>query len=102
MANVRVVISRVRSFPLTMQTLTRNMPGHKVRETSRPSSCHTNGHMWSCFSHPHLHAVHGLPELVQLVGGAEGLQAYVSQLHLLVSELTAEPHHLLRLAVCVL
>ena len=60
------------------------------------------GHMWLRYGHPHLHAVHGLPELVQLVGGAEGLQAYVSQLHLLVSELTAEPHHLLRLAVCVL
>ena len=39
-----------------------------------------------------LHAVHGLPELVQLVGGAQGLQADVGQLHLLVSQLAAQLH----------
>lgn len=46
-----------------------------------------------------LHAVHGFPELVQLVCRAESLQADVSQLHLLFPELTPQLHHRLRLAV---
>lgn len=46
-----------------------------------------------------LHAVHGLPELVQLMGGAERLQPDVRQLHLLLPELAAQLHHRLRLAV---
>lgn len=40
----------------------------------------------------HLHPVHGLPELVQLVGRAEGFQTDVCQLHLLVSQLISQLH----------
>lgn len=47
----------------------------------------------------HLHPVHGLPELVELVGGAEGFQADVCQLHLLVSQLIPELHDCLGLTV---
>lgn len=49
-----------------------------------------------CASHlllgSHLHPVHGLPELVELVCRAEGFQADVCQLHLLVSQLISELH----------
>ena len=46
-----------------------------------------------------LHAVHGLPELVQLVGGAQGLQTDVGKLHLFVSQLAAQLHDRLSLGV---
>lgn len=48
---------------------------------------------------PHLHPVHGFTELVQLVGRAEGFQANVRQLHLLVPQLVPQLHHRLCLAV---
>lgn len=38
----------------------------------------------------HLHAIHGLSDLVQVVGGAERLQADVSQLQLLLSQLVLQ------------
>lgn len=47
----------------------------------------------------HLHPVHGLPQLVQLVGRAQGFQANVRQLHLLVPQLVPQLHHRLGLAV---
>lgn len=37
-----------------------------------------------------LHVVHGFPKLVQLVGGVEGLQADVCELHLLLPQLRAQ------------
>lgn len=49
-----------------------------------------------------LHAVHGLPELVQLVGGAQGLQTDVRQLHLFVPQLAPKLHHRLRVIVSAL
>lgn len=47
----------------------------------------------------HLHPVHGLPELVELVGRAECFQADVRQLHLLVSQLISELHDCLGFAI---
>lgn len=47
----------------------------------------------------HLHPVHGLPQLVQLVCRAEGFQADVGQLHLLVSQLVSELHDRLSFTV---
>ena len=47
----------------------------------------------------HLHPVHGLPQLVQLVSRAEGFQADVGQLHLLVSQFVSELHDRLSFAV---
>lgn len=41
-------------------------------------------------SHPHLHVMHGLPQLLQLVSRVEGLQADVRQLHLLLPQLRAQ------------
>ena len=42
-----------------------------------------------------LHVVHGLPQLVQLVGRVEGFQADVRELHLLLPQLGAQLGHLL-------
>lgn len=47
----------------------------------------------------HLHAVHGLSDLVQVVGGAEGLQADVRQLQLLFPEFVLQLEHDLRLGL---
>src|SRR4029434_10578224 len=38
----------------------------------------------------HLHAVHGLPDLVQVVSGAERLQADIGQLELLLPQLVLQ------------
>ena len=46
---------------------------------------------------PHLHAGHGLLQLLQLVGGAKCLQADVSKFPLLFPELRAQGGHLLLL-----
>lgn len=42
---------------------------------------------WASGSGSHLHVVHGLPQLLQLVGRVEGFQADVRQLHLLLPQL---------------
>lgn len=47
----------------------------------------------------YLHPVHRLPQLVELVGGAQGLQADISQLHLFVSQLISQLHDRLSLTV---
>lgn len=47
----------------------------------------------------YLHSVHGLPQLVKLMSRAEGFQANISQLHLLVSQLIAQLHDRFSFAV---
>lgn len=51
---------------------------------------------------PYLHAVHGLSDLVQVVGRAERLQADVRQLELLLSQLVLQLEDDLRLRLCAL
>lgn len=48
---------------------------------------------------PHLHAVHGLSDLVQVVSGAEGLQTDVRQLQLLFPEFVLQLEHDFRLGL---
>lgn len=47
----------------------------------------------------YLHPVHGLPQSVQLVRGAQGFQPDVSQLHLFVAELVAQLQDAVRFVV---
>lgn len=55
---------------------------------TRPMIC-LWGKYLTCCCFADLHAVHGLPQLVQLVCRAESLQADVGELHLLLPEFTA-------------
>lgn len=65
----------------------------KTKDRRRAGGCEQGG------ARAHLHPVHGLPQLVELVRGAERFQADVGQLHLLVPQLVPELHDRLGLTV---